>query len=85
MGVAGAGGKLERGDLLRVFVMGKGEGWGETAPQGLKNGDWVYAAYGADGKIAADPIAPCRACHLPLVTKDFVQRYDEYFEKRSQN
>lgn len=81
----GADGKLAKGNLLRVFVMGKGEGWGETAPQGLRNGDWVYAAYGADGKMTADPIAACRGCHLPLVNKDFVHRYDEYFDKRSQN
>lgn len=79
----GAGGKLAKGNLLRVFVMGKGDGWGASAPQGLRNGDWVYASYGADGKMTADPIAPCRACHLPLTAaKDFVHRYDEYFEKR---
>jgi hemoglobin len=32
--------------------------------------------------MTADPIAACRGCHLPLVTKDFVHRYDEYFDKR---
>lgn len=78
----GLDGKLVRGPLLRAFVMGKGEGWGASAPEGLKNGDWVYASYGADGKLTQDPIAPCRACHLPLTGKDFVHRYDEYFEKR---
>ena len=78
----GLDGKLVRGPLLRAFVMGKGEGWGVSAPEGLKNGDWVYASYGADGKPTQDPIAPCRACHLPLTGKDFVHRYDEYFEKR---
>ena len=75
-------GKLVKGPLLRAFVMGKGEGWGASAPEGLRNGDWVYASYGADGKPTQDPIAPCRACHLPLTGKDFVHRYDEYFEKR---
>ena len=78
----GADGKLVKGNLLRVFVMGKGEGWGDSAPQGLKNGDWVYASYGADGKMTADAIAPCRACHLPLTKVDFVHRYDEYFDQR---
>jgi hypothetical protein len=78
----GLDGKLKKGPLLRAFVMGKGEGWGESAPEGLRNGDWVYASYGADGKLTQDPIAPCRACHLPLTGKDFVHRYDEYFEKR---
>ena len=79
-----ADGKLIKGDLLKVFVMGKGKGWGETAPAGLKNGDWVYSAYLADGKTpSADPAVSCRACHLPLgESKDWVHLYDEYFEKR---
>ena len=80
--VKGADGKLIKGDLSKVFVMGKGEGWGDDAPPGLKNGDWVYAAYGADGKTTSDPIAACRGCHLPLVSQDFIHRYAEYFDKR---
>ena len=79
----GADGKLVKGNLLRVFLMGKGEGWGDSAPQGLKNGDWVYAPYSADGKPSAEPVAACRACHLPLVKQDFVFRYDEYFDQRA--
>ena len=79
-----ADGKLVKGDLLKVYVMGKGKGWGETAPAGLRNGDWVYSAYLADGKTAsADPAVSCRACHLPLgESKDYIHRYDEYFQKR---
>ena len=79
----GADGKLEKGALLKVFVMGKGDGWGESAPAGMKNGDWVYSAYLPDGKPAPDPIVACRSCHLPLgESKDFVHRYDEYFQAR---
>ncbi len=79
-----ADGKLVKGDLLKVFVMAKGQGWGESAPAGLKNGDWVYSAYLADGKtVAPDPAVACRGCHLPLgESKDYVHRYDEYFQKR---
>ena len=79
----GADGKLVKGDLLRVFVMGKNAGWGATAPEGLKNGDWIYAAYLPGGAKAPEPTATCRACHLPLVNKDFVHRYDEFFGKKS--
>ena len=81
----GADGNLVKGDLAKVFVMGKGAGWGNSVtPAELKNGDWVYSAYKADGKTpSGDDIAPCRACHLPLTNKDFVHRYDEYFEKRA--
>ena len=78
----GADGKLVKGDLLRVFLMGKNEGWGQSAPDGLKNGDWIYIAYLGSGTKAADPTVACRACHLPLVTKDFVHRYDEHFSQK---
>jgi hypothetical protein len=79
-----AEGKLVKGDLLKVYVMAKGKGWGETAPAGLKNGDWVYSNYMPDGKtVSPDPAVSCRACHLPLgESKDYVHRYDEYFQKR---
>lgn len=78
----GPDGKLVKAALLRVFVMGKNEGWGALAPEGLKNGDWIYAAYLAGGEKAPDSTLTCRACHLPLTaSKDFVHRYDEYFAK----
>ena len=78
----GADGKLVKAQLLRVFVMGKNEGWGASAPEGLANGDWIYAAYLASGEKSADSTLTCRACHLPLTaSKDFVHRYDEYFAK----
>ena len=78
----GADGKLVKGALLRVFVMGKNAGWGASAPEGLKNGDWIYAAYLGNGEKSADSTATCRGCHLPLVNKDFVHRYDEFFSRR---
>ena len=83
--VKGADGKLVKGDLAKVFVMGKEAGWGAGAPEGLKNGDWIYAAYDPSGKKTADNLGTCRACHLPLDKKDFVHRYDEYFQKRAQS
>ena len=82
--VKGADGKLVKGDLAKVFVMGKDASWSAGAPEGLKNGDWVYAAYDPSGKKTADNLGTCRACHLPLDKKDFVHRYDEYFQKRAQ-
>ena len=80
----GPDGKFVKGELLKVAVMGKGPGWGETVtPQELRNGDWIYAMYMADGKTKApDDTATCRACHLPLKDKDYIFRYDEYFQKR---
>lgn len=81
--VTGPDGKLVKGDLAKVFVMEKGEGWGQEMPENLRTGNWVFAAYGPDGKPLAEDFGKCRACHVPLAAKDFVHRYDEYFEKRS--
>lgn len=78
----GADGRLVKGDLAKVFVMGKGEGWGQDVPDNLKNGNWVFSAFGPDGKALAEDFTKCRACHAPLAVKDFVHRYDEYFDKR---
>lgn len=78
----GADGKLIKADLLRVFVMGKNSGWGQGAPEALRNGSWVYASYLPSGEKGPDDLATCRACHLPQAGKDFVHRYDEYFAQK---
>ena len=75
----GPDGKLVKGELLRVFVMGKGEGWGQGTIEPLRNGNWVYASYLANAQKGPEDLATCRACHLPLKDKDFVHRYDEHF------
>ena len=43
----------------------------------------IYSAFKPDGNRIDVDYAKCRSCHLPLGdAKDYVQRYDEYFEKR---
>lgn len=78
----GPDGKLVKGELLRVFVMGKNEGWGRDVAEPLRNGSWVYAAWLANGQKAPEDTNTCRACHLPLASKDFIHRYDEHFARR---
>ena len=81
----GADGNLVKADLAKVFVMQKEEGWGKNAPENLKNGDWIYSAFKPNGERLEVDSATCRGCHLPLgESKDYVHRYDEYFEKRGQ-
>ena len=78
----GPDGKLIKGELLRIGVMGKGEGWGRDVPEALRNGNWVYAQWMPNGQKAPDDLNGCRACHLPVANKDFVHRYDEHFASR---
>ncbi|MGB0909748.1 MAG: cytochrome P460 family protein [Nitrospirales bacterium] len=76
-------GNLVKGELAKVLVMQKGNGWGMNAPAGMKNGNWIYSAFKPNGERIDVDYAKCRGCHLPLGdAKDYVHRYDEYFEKR---
>lgn len=79
----GPDGKLIKGDLLRVFVMGKNAGWGQDVVEPLRNGNWIYAGYLPNGTRSPEDLNTCRACHVPLAAKDFVHRYDEHFATRT--
>jgi hypothetical protein len=80
----GVDGKLVKGNMVRIFIMEKAKGAGQDVPEALRNGEWVYASYTPDGKKTEDNLLSCRACHVTLTEKkDFVQRYDEFFQKRA--
>ncbi len=76
------GDKMTKTELEKVFVMYKGKDWGSTAPEGMKTGDWVYAAFDANGQPAKVDYATCRGCHIPLADKDYIFHYDKYFDTR---
>jgi hypothetical protein len=53
--------------------MGTGQGWGDAFLEMLRNGDWNYAAFGADTKPRAGVNqAECLACHKPLEKSSFL-------------
>ena len=81
--VKGSDGHLVKNGLAKVFVMQKGAGWGNKAPESLKNGDWIYSAFNSNGDRLNVEYGKCRSCHMPLGdSKDYVHRYDEYFAKQ---
>jgi hypothetical protein len=76
-------GKLVKGDLLRVFVMGKNHGWGQDVIEPLRNGNWIYTSYTGAGSKGPEDLNSCRVCHAPLTaSKDFVHRFEEHFAQR---
>ncbi|MFW1678665.1 cytochrome P460 family protein [Pontibacter sp. JAM-7] len=76
-----ADGRLVKDKLAKIFVMSKGEGWGDMLPATtIKTGDWLYSAYQADASTpATQDFSGCRSCHTPLKLDDYVARYDEHF------
>jgi plastocyanin len=71
-----AKGRFLKGDLIAYVVMEKREGWGVEYPAPLRNGEWEYAAFSADGKLN-DKIdyRSCFQCHKPHEGQDFVISY----------
>ena len=68
-----ANGRLVRGRLDRIVVMEKRTGWGAEYPSDLRNGEWEYARFGADGTPSPSvKYDACFQCHKPKADQDFV-------------
>jgi cytochrome c553 len=53
-------------------LMEKQAGWGEAVPDVLRNGDWRYGVFAADGtRRAGVNEAACLACHKPHEDTDY--------------
>ncbi len=73
-----ASGRFIKGRLVGYAVMEKRAGWGAEYAEQLRNGEWEYQAFSADGKPNnAANVTACFACHKPLGEKvDFTFSYD---------
>ena len=66
-------GRFVRGDLIAYTVMEKRAGWGTEYPEAWRNGEWEYAAFGADMKLNDKAnYKACFECHKPHEKTDFV-------------
>jgi len=71
--VMGADGFLEAEKLTGFTAMETRPGWGEGLPDALRNGDWNYAVFAADGALRENVNqALCFACHKPLAEASYV-------------
>lgn len=78
-----ADGKLQKQELSKVFVMGKGPGWGQAVAPEKRTGEWAFAAYEPGGKSLGRDASGCRGCHVPLKATDFVARVSEHEAARA--
>jgi plastocyanin len=71
-------GRFLKGDLIGYAVMEKRAGWGAEYPPELRNGEWEYAAFSADGKLNEKAnYKGCFECHKPHAKQDFVISYPQ--------
>ena len=73
----GADGRFAKEALSMVFVMEKRTGWGADYPAALRNGEWEYARFNADGtRHESLDMKSCFGCHKSLAAADFVFTMD---------
>ncbi len=75
--VKGPDGRFVKGNLVGVFVMEKRTGWGAEYPDSLRNDEWEYARFAADGARQNVDTKPCLECHKPESAKDYVFTLDK--------
>lgn len=75
-------GRLVKGPLMHVYVMGKEANWGGDVPEAVRNGNWIYSAFKPDGAPNTPIVNTCRGCHTPLKKEDYVFHVDRYFSQR---
>ncbi len=81
--VRDARGNMVAGELDRITVMEKRPGGGASYPEELRNGDWDFALFTADGRVSTVvPIRECLACHKPHRQLDYVKTYFAMAGKR---
>ena len=76
--VVGSDGRLVPDRPRAVTAMASGAGWGKDIPEMLRNGNWNYAIFSADGKLRAEANqAECLACHKPRASTSYLFLHDE--------
>ncbi len=69
---------IKTNEIAGIAVMEKRAGWGVEYPPEMRNGEWEYQAFKADGSVndKAD-LKTCFNCHKPLDKQDFVFSSDK--------
>jgi hypothetical protein len=67
------GGHVIAGPVQSYAAMESRSDWGKDIPLLLRNGNWDYALFAADGKRREElNEAPCLACHKPKESDSYV-------------
>ncbi|MDA1326228.1 MAG: cytochrome P460 family protein [Proteobacteria bacterium] len=71
--IIGPDGKFVTTKKKAVVVSEKRDGWGADYPAGMRNGNWEYAAFNANGERNPKAnIKRCFGCHLSKKNDDFI-------------
>jgi Cytochrome P460 len=72
--------RLVAGKAAVVLIRQKEKGWGTTHPEAIRNGEWEYGLFTADGKpIPINTEQACMPCHKRLEATDYTFIVHNYF------
>lgn len=65
-------------EVYRLFVMQKGEGFGDEYDEAVRTDDWQFQWYWPDGSINMDENTErCRACHQSREGREYMYTYSD--------
>jgi len=68
----GAGRFIPTHEVTNIFVQEKGASWGAEYPADVRNGEWEYAWFLADGRRKSDAkLDGCFTCHKGVAEQDY--------------
>ena len=71
--VKDANGRFIKDKLVAVNPMMKKKGTADDIPAEIRNGDWIYQSFTADGKVNEKAnLTACYQCHLPFAKDDYL-------------
>lgn len=71
--VLDANGRFIKDKLVAVNPMKKDQAAAALIPAEIRNGDWIYQSFSADGKVNDKAnLAGCYQCHLPFAQDDYL-------------
>ena len=66
------------GEVYRLFVMEKNDGFGDAYTDGTRTGDWQFQWYWPTGEINTDEnTARCRSCHMSREGRSYMYTYTD--------
>lgn len=66
------------GEVHRLFVMQKGEGWSDEYDEATRAGDWQFQWYWPDGSINMEEnTTRCRSCHQSREGREYMYTFND--------
>ncbi len=78
--ITGPDGHYVPADPVGYTAAAREAGWGDTIPALLRNENWNYGSFQADGTPNTGSQANCLACHLPQADTSYLFRHAELTE-----